>query len=149
MSKKTTLVTIVIAVLLLAAVAAIALNAPAKKTGTANSNNTQTTESETSEASETPEATTSEPTATIVYTDDGFEPEEVTIKAGDTVRIENKSSLSLSFNSDDHPSHTDISELNVNDVPEGGSRDFVVTKAGTWGFHNHDNASHEGKIIVQ
>ena len=146
MSKKTTLVTIVIAALLLAAVTAIALNAPAKKTDTTNSE----TSTDTSQSStETTVATTGEPAAAITYTDDGFQPSRLIVKAGDIIRIENDSSMSLSFNSDDHPSHTDISELNVNDVPKGGHRDFVVTKTGTWGFHNHDNSAHEGEIVVK
>lgn len=150
MSKKTTLLTVVIAAVLLLAVIAIAMNAPNRqtvdKTVTETSRETQpssTTEIETAPGEEQQVA------VTIAYTDGGFEPSSVTVKAGDAVRIENKSSLPLSFNSDDHPAHTEQGELNVGDVPKGGSREFTVTKTGTWGFHNHENASHTGRLIVE
>lgn len=150
MSKKTTLLTVVVAAVLLLAVIAIAMNAPDRST-------TDKPVTETSDATEQTTPSTEETTsgdeqkvvATIVYTDNGFEPSSVTVKAGDTVRVENKSSMPLSFNSDDHPSHTKQSELNVGDVPRGGSRDFTVTKTGTWGFHNHENASDTGELIVE
>lgn len=150
MSKKTTLLTIVIAAVLLLAVVAIAMNAPNKPA----TNDTITETEETTQqapATETEGATEDEQqaAATIVYSDSGFEPTSLTVKAGDTVRIENKSSLPLSFNSDDHPAHTEQDELNVGDVPRGGSREFTVSEKGTWGFHNHENATHTGTLIVE
>ena len=145
MNKKTTTFIIVGVVALLLAVVVFAMNAPTKapaSTSTGTSQQTQTTTPTNTKAGQ-------EAAATIVYTDSGFEPSTITIKSGDTVRIENKSSMPLSFNSADHPSHTKQPELNIGDVPEGGSREFVVTKVGTWGYHNHDNATDTGTIIVQ
>lgn len=147
MSKKTTLLTIVIAAVLLLAVVVIALNAPNRQTADKEVTTETIQQTPTTETEETSDE--QKVAATITYTDDGFEPASITVKAGDSVRIENKSSLSLSFNSDDHPAHTDQGELNVNDVPRDGSRVFTVNEKGTWGFHNHNNAVHSGKIIVE
>jgi len=151
MSKKTTLLTVVIAAVLLLVVVAIAMNAPNRQT----TDETSTDSTETTLPSNTPsdgvapDAADRQTTATITYTDNGFEPTSLTVKAGNAIRIENKSSMPLSFNSDDHPAHTDQGELNVGDVPRGGTREFTVTEKGTWGFHNHENASHTGTLIVE
>lgn len=149
MSKKTTLLTVVVAAVLLLAVVAIAMNAPNRQTPEETTNDTETTQP--SSISEETDTNTDEAqvAATITYTDDGFEPANITVKSGDVIRVENKSSMPLSFNSDDHPAHTEQNDLNVNDVPRGGSRTFTVNERGTWGFHNHDNAIHTGKIIVE
>lgn len=151
MSKKTTVLTIIIAAVLLLAVVAIAMNAPNKKTPDETTTDTpEATQQSTPAGTEgTLDGEEQQVAATIVYSDGGFEPSSVTVKAGGKVRIENKSSMPLSFNSDDHPAHTDQAELNVGDVPKGRSREFTVTKTGTWGFHNHDNATHSGKLIVE
>ena len=87
--------------------------------------------------------------ATITYTDNGFEPKQSTVKSGDTVRISNNTQSPMSLDSDPHPTHTIQPELNVGDVEPGQSKTFVITKVGTWGFHNHDNPSHTGSITVQ
>jgi plastocyanin len=150
MSKKTTVITVVVAAALLLIVAVIALNTPNRQAA-------DTTVDTTSTSQQTPASSDTEPTndeeqavaATITYTDSGFEPSSLTVKSGDAIRVENKSSRSLSFNSDDHPSHTEQGELNVGNVSPGSSRVFTVTTKGTWGFHNHDNASHTGSLRVE
>ena len=147
MSRKTTLFTVIIAAVLLLAVVAIAMNTQDKttdETATAETTQPSSTTTETQPTSDEQQAT-----ATITYTDSGFEPSTLTVKSGDTVRIGNKSSMALSFNSDDHPSHTKQSELNVGDVPQGGSREFTVTKTGTWGYHNHEDATQTGELTVE
>lgn len=150
MSKRTTVLTIVIAAVLLLAVVAIAMNAPDRETtGETVTQPTETTQQTTPTENQTHGVEELQAVATITYTDNSFEPSSVTVKSGDRIRIENKSSMPLSFNSDDHPSHTDLGELNVGDVPKGGAREFTVTKTGTWGYHNHENATHTGKIIVE
>lgn len=149
MSKRTTILTVVIAAVLLLAVAVIALNAPNRVTDRTQTDTT-TTQPETDQT-QTPaeEEEVTDVAATITYTDGGFEPASVTVKSGDRIRIENKSSSSLSFNSDEHPTHTDQSELNVGNVAQGSSREFTVSETGTWGYHNHDNSSHTGEIVVE
>jgi len=147
MSKKTTLLTVVIAAVLLLAVVAIAMNAPNKPS--ADEATSETTQQ--APATETENSTDEEQqvAATITYTDDGFDPSTLTVKSGDTVRVENRSSSEFSLNSGDHPTHTKASELNVGEVPQNGSRTFTMTKRGTWPFHNHNNPTHEGMITVE
>lgn len=87
--------------------------------------------------------------ATISYTDNGFSPDSVTVKSGDTVTIENTSEDNVQFNSDPHPSHTENSELNVGMIAAGDAKSFIVTKKGSFGFHNHLNSSQKGTISVE
>lgn len=86
---------------------------------------------------------------TISYTDSGFTPAQITVKSGDTVEIKNTSHRMLQMDSDPHPTHTDDPELNVGTVRPGESQKFTLTTKGTWGYHNHLNASDGGKVDVQ
>jgi plastocyanin len=124
------------------------------KTATPTSTNTTaattTTESTAAESTETPDSTESTTsTATITYSNSGFSPETITVKTGDTVTIKNTSSRTVEFDSDPHPAHTTNTELNVNKVAAGQSETFKVVRTGTFGYHNHLNASETGTIIVQ
>lgn len=85
----------------------------------------------------------------VTYTDDGFEPSEYLGVAGKTLTVQNDSSSDLDFESDDHPTHTKNSELNVGTVKSGESKTVELSEKGEWGFHNHDNSSHTGSITVE
>jgi len=85
---------------------------------------------------------------TIDFTDSGFSPETITVKAGTVVTVVNQSSAALQFESDPHPTHTNETELNIGVVEQGQSKTFVVTKNGTWGYHNHLDPSQTGSIVV-
>lgn len=85
----------------------------------------------------------------IVYTNQGFSPETLTVKAGTTVKIINKSSTPLEFSSDDHPTHTKHPEFNMDTIAAGGEGTLEVKTTGTWGYHNHLKAQDTGKIIVE
>jgi plastocyanin len=87
--------------------------------------------------------------ATITYSDSGFSPSKITVKAGDTVAIKNTSSSEMQFDSDPHPVHTDDEELNAGAVEPGQSVTFTVTTKGTFGYHNHLNPSDTGTIVIQ
>ncbi len=86
---------------------------------------------------------------TIVYTDDGFNPSTYMVAAGDAVAVVNNSSRTLEFASNDHPSHLTQPELNMEPMQPGQSGMFVVTKAGTWGFHDHWRAGFGGTLTVE
>lgn len=119
---------------------------------TPSPSNNSKTPSESQQATNKPtdsDGDSDEAAATITYTVDGFSPSTITVKAGDTVAVMNNSGDSLQFNSDPHPSHTDNTELNVGSVQSGRTKTFVVTKTGTFGFHNHFNPTHKGSITVQ
>ena len=88
-------------------------------------------------------------TAVITYTDDGFSPGTVTVKAGSKFTIRNNSSHVLQFDSNPHPAHTDNPELNIGTIAPGKSVAVTLTKTGSFGYHNHLNSSDTGIIIVQ
>ncbi len=86
---------------------------------------------------------------TITYVNGQFSPSSLTIKAGETVTILNKSNDTLDFSSDPHPAHTDNSELNAGIIGPGETRTFTIAKAGSWKFHNHLESTERGEIVVQ
>lgn len=85
----------------------------------------------------------------VTYTDDGFDPSEYIGSAGGDLTVTNNSSSDLDFASDDHPTHTKNSELNIGTIEAGQSMTIDLTEKGEWGFHNHDNSSHTGSITVE
>lgn len=95
-------------------------------------------------------ATTEARTVEIIYTDSGFSPASVTIKAGDSVRFTNQSSGSFWPASNPHPVHTTYGEFDANKaIAAGQSYVFTFTKAGRWGFHDHLDSNKEGTVIVE
>ncbi len=100
----------------------------------------------------------------VTYTDSGFSPQNLTIKAGDEVVWTNKSSGQMWIASAMHPLHADYSGINLqahcpdlenNDFDQcknegpGTSWSFTFTKTGIWGYHNHSNSTKFGKITVE
>lgn len=152
MQKGNKVVGVIIAaivVLILAAGITFALmnqktSAPQPSTDTSEETNDAAGIQPESEASDEQEAS-----ITIVYTDDGFSPADYTVKAGDVVRVENKSSSPLQFSSDNHPTHTHQMELNLTILETGESTTFTPTKTGKWGFHDHLNATRTGTLTVE
>lgn len=151
MNKKVLIGAIPIIAVILAAVAAYAViqpgadNETATDTGGIEQSNT---------AHKTPETTTQSTktsqtaTSTIIYTDNGFEPSSLMIKTGTTITLTNNSSINLTLGSADHPTHLENTELNLSSIKPGNSGTITVTRTGTWGYHNHDHATHTGKIVV-
>jgi plastocyanin len=88
-------------------------------------------------------------TVEIKYTSSGFSPKTVTIKAGGTLKITNESGGSMQFNSDPHPSHTNLPGLNVGSIGAGSSAQVTLTKKGTFGAHNHLKPSDKVTIVVE
>jgi len=142
MNKKA----IIALVILVIVVAGAALWMMRKEPST-NTNNTSTDTSNSTPS--TSDATPTATQATITYSDSGYSPSSITVKNGDTVIIKNTSSRSMQFDSDPHPAHTINPELNVGSVPPGEQMSFVVDTKGTFGYHNHLNASQKGTIIVE
>jgi len=89
-------------------------------------------------------------TVAISYTDAGFSPTTVTINKGDSVTFTNNSNSSMWVASGPHPVHTNYPEFDQKTgVTKGQSYTFKFEKAGTWGFHNHQNPSKFGSVIVK
>lgn len=87
--------------------------------------------------------------ATIVRTNDGYEPQDVTIKVGEAVSFVNESDEYHWPASDVHPTHTIYSEFDP-DAPVGPGETwtFVFTEAGAWKYHDHIRANLRGTITV-
>jgi len=143
MSKATK--TVIIIVVLAAVIgAALVLFLPNKSNAPGSSTDSSTNNSsDSSSTSEEPVA------ATITYDGETFSASSNTVMSGDRVKIVNNSDKELQFDSDPHPVHTDNSELNVDEVAPRQSKTFVLNKKGTWGYHNHLDASQEGEITVE
>lgn len=108
-------------------------------------------ESAQTESSVTPESTTlTEETLEVEYTTDGFLPKSVTVKNGETVKFVNQSGSPMSVASDPHPTHTILPELDQykSDARGKDEYEFTFTKVGSWGYHNHMNATDKGTVVV-
>jgi plastocyanin len=82
--------------------------------------------------------------------DDGFHPQTLTIKAGDTVKFENKSSDDAWPASNVHPTHLLYPGFDAKKpLLPGDTYSFTFTKTGSWGYHNHLEPDIQGTIVVQ
>ncbi len=88
-------------------------------------------------------------TYTIVETDDGFSPKELTILAGDTVTFATKRPKSFWPASDPHPTHEYLAGFDPKQaLTPGESWNFTFREPGTWRFHDHLDVSLRGEITV-
>jgi plastocyanin len=100
---------------------------------------------------------------TITYGPNGFSPANVTIPVGSTVTWVNQGGGNMWVASAQHPSHTVYDGSSTSQHCSGGapssstvfdqcstgsSFSFTFTKAGSWGYHNHADASDHGMITV-
>ena len=130
---------VIVAVVVVMAIGAMALISKKASTQTASSSSPAAGSS----ASNQPAA------AVVMYTSSGFSPAMTTIKSGDSVTFENKTSDEIQVDSDPHPVHTDDTDLNVGPIAPGQSKTVTLTKKGTFGFHNHLDPSDQAKITIQ
>ncbi len=109
-------------------------------------------------------ATTAAKTVTVTYTSTGFSPKTVTVNKGDTVTfVAGPGSDEMWIASNPHPTHQGYDGTTksqhcaagytgpapLDQCSAGASFSFVFDKVGTWGYHNHGNASDGGTVIVQ
>lgn len=131
------------------------------------------TQTETPTATTTPDTgtppaggTTSPADATIVtYTAQGYSPATVTVPVNGAVTFVNESSVDMWVGADEHPTHTEYDGTSraqhcaetytgpspfdsCTRIPPGQSWGFVFTKAGTFDYHDHVDASKRGRIVV-
>lgn len=94
--------------------------------------------------------TNTEASNTVTYTNDGFSPSELTVKAGSTVTFVNQSDAKMWVASANHPSHLLYPEFDEKaSVAKGGTYSFTFNKVGTHPYHNHVLLGKYGKIIVE
>jgi plastocyanin len=96
----------------------------------------------------------------ITYTNDGFSPDELTIKKGESVTFVNESGSGMWVGSAMHPTHKNYPIKSDSDCL-GSSFDqcestnnrtewtFTFEAEGEHGYHNHVKANHWGKVIVE
>lgn len=105
-------------------------------------------DSKTINTSVTPEIQ-GEATATIVRTESGYEPKELTVKKGDIVLWTNQSGEFHWPASDLHPTHGIYPEFDpLKPIAEGEEWKFKFDKVGVWKFHDHIRANKVGTITV-
>ncbi len=154
---KTALLTIVLIIVVVAGGAYALFGRSNSDDAKDNATNTSSTTNTAPSTQTDPNST--EPTATqtgdttaagntITYSNNGFSPASLTVKAGSQVTVKNDSSKTLQFDSDPHPQHTDDPELNIGIIKAGESKTITVTTTGSHGYHNHLNDD-TGTLIVQ
>jgi plastocyanin len=85
----------------------------------------------------------------VTLTADGFQPAELSIKAGETVTFVTTAGKPFWPASNPHPSHTNYPEFDPQDpIAPTASWSFVFTKVGTWGYHDHLAPYFTGTITV-
>jgi plastocyanin len=100
----------------------------------------------------------------ISYTNTGFHPTTIKIKAGTTVVFKNDSTSSMWPASDEHPSHTNYPGTDATKcgapeavgmfdpcqpVQPGEYWSFAFTNKGAWRYHDHLNPTNRGVITVE
>ncbi|MDP3901663.1 MAG: hypothetical protein Q8Q37_01635 [bacterium] len=94
----------------------------------------------------------------ILYTDAGYEPNELRVTVGASVVFENQSSLSMWTASAAHPTHRVYPTAggcigstfdSCAGIQPGQSWSFIFDQIGIWGYHNHLRPNYTGTIIVE
>jgi plastocyanin len=85
----------------------------------------------------------------IIYTNFGFSPSLLIVKAGTKVTWKNTSTQQMWVASDPHPTHTDLSGFDEQTaVASGEIYSYTFTKQGQWKYHNHVGPGDRGMVQV-
>ena len=85
----------------------------------------------------------------VKMTKSGFDPENVSVKAGESVTWVNEDTEPHWPASNDHPNHTVYPGFDAKKpIQAGESYTFVFEKVGSWGFHDHLNSRKTGTVTV-
>ena len=87
--------------------------------------------------------------ADVTLTENGFEPQTITVKVGEKIVWTNKSGSTATVHSNPHPIHTDYKPLNLGKFDEGGTLEFTPTEAGTYHYHDHLHPNRTGTVVVE
>lgn len=80
----------------------------------------------------------------------GFMPQNITIKAGESVTWMNEDSEDHQVNSAPHPTHTTYKPLNnVGLLKAGEKKSLSFPEAGTYKYHDHLNPSLTGSVTIE
>ena len=95
-----------------------------------------------------PSAETVAAQETVAVSSAGFEPAEVAIRVGQTVRWVNNDSSPHRVAIDPHPLHNECIGLDSKDLDPNASFGFTFTKPGEWNLHDDKQLSSRSKVIV-
>lgn len=85
----------------------------------------------------------------IVLGEDGFKPDTITIKKGDSITFKTTGKKFFWPASDIHPTHLIYPEFDPKDpIPANKTWTFKFEKVGTWKFHDHLSPYYTGTITV-
>jgi plastocyanin len=146
-----TLLGIVIVVILGVLIWRLADGTATAPTTNVNINATSTSSTNSGQVATSTGSTTSTPvTRTVTYNGTTFSPSSITIKQGDSITFINTSANEMRVASNDHPEHTIYPEFDQGETTADGMKTFTFTfnKIGTWGYHDHENDSVGGTVIV-
>ena len=171
MSKSSIVVMVIALIIIVAVIGYFSLNDRRIAQNSENNTTDQNTgsaptptESENSNASTNSTDDNAASETTIVYSDSGFFPKEVTVKKGSVVTFKNESSLKMWPASAKHPTHevypgSSITKCNtpaasaIFDACKGISRSeswsFTFNEVGSWAYHDHLKPTYFGKITVE
>ncbi len=92
---------------------------------------------------------TSQVGSQVIITDTGFQPQKITIKVGESVTWTNNTTGTVRVASDPHPLHTGLAGFDdISGATAGDIYTFTFTKAGSFGYHDHNNAGMKGSVVV-
>ena len=95
---------------------------------------------------------------TVTYSDSGYSPAVLRVKAGETVTFKNESSRGMWTASAVHPTHTNYPTSGgclgstfdaCQGIQPGQSWSFRFDERGTWKYHNHVRSGDTGAIEVE
>ncbi len=147
-SSKVGLIVAAAVVLVVAGVVVYAMNDESSKTDAASEQTKTTDTSKTNGSVDTSEKAVVGSTV-ITFTDKGFDKTTYRSKSGEAVTVKNASSMDMQFSSDDHPSHLENQELNLDVMGPGETATFTPASTGTYGFHDHIEEQFTGTLIVE
>ena len=89
------------------------------------------------------------PMETIRYTNKGYIPANITVKAGTMVMFVNESDQDMWAASNGHPAHTDLPTFDQFEFsPKGSQYVYTFDQVGSWKYHDHIAPIYGGVIIV-
>jgi plastocyanin len=116
---------------------------------TANTSTQSSTSSELSQNDQSSAPSEKAGAVTITFSQNGFDKDSYTVKAGEPVTLTNTSSNTLEFASADHPTHRSNPELNLAPLSPGKSMSFTPSKTGTWHIHDHLDPNKTTTLVVE
>lgn len=85
----------------------------------------------------------------VIYTDSGYQPNQVIVKKGTKVSFRNESSGGMWTASGVHPTHQLLPGFDqLKSVTKGGTYEYTFVKVGTWKYHNHIKPTDGGMVTV-